>query len=284
MNDGTLEVEDQAGGESERTMLRDVDKVGIDAAELELKLAASPSLLAAPEPVQRLVAVSEEHSLAAEKFRMLANRLASMRGTHDLRVVHVTSSVVGEGKSTVAANLAVTLAQRPNQRVLLLDGDLHRPVLATLFGVVPGPGLGEWWDNRPQDSLPPLYRINDWRLWLLPAGSVSRPVDLLLSPRISALLAAFAKVFDWVVVDSPPLLPLADAAHWARLADGTLLVVRAGVPPRTAMERGLESLDRARLIGVVLNEAPDVERNKYYYQYYGMESALGTGAKNRKRS
>ena len=231
--------------------------------------APSAALPASPRPECHLVAMTEERSLPAEKFRMLANRLVSISKERQLRVVQVTSSVVGEGKSTVAANLAVTLARRPNERVLLLEGDLHKPNLSQVLGVKLVPGLGEWWDSSPQPNLPPLYRINDLRLWFLPAGSTQNAGDMLLSPRIPVLVEAYSKAFDWVVVDSPPLLPLVDAALWARWADGMLLVVRAGMPAKGDLHKGLESLDKARLVGVVLNEAVDKERVHYYDQYYG---------------
>jgi capsular exopolysaccharide synthesis family protein len=215
------------------------------------------------------VALTDEHCLAAEKFRMFSNRLATMRHAHGLKVVQIVSSVVGEGKSTVSANLAVTLARRPGEHVLLLEGDLRRPSLAQVLGIKPLPGLGEWWDKGAPPSGPQLYRINDLRLWLLPSGVTDCAGDILLSPQIPALLTGYAKLFDWVIVDSPPLLPLADASLWARWVDGTLLVVRTGVPTKSLLQKGLESLDKARLIGVLMNEAPDRDRVRYYDQYYG---------------
>jgi capsular exopolysaccharide synthesis family protein len=207
--------------------------------------------------------------LAAEKFRMFSNRLATMRSAHGLKVVQVVSSVVGEGKSTVSSNLAVTLSRRPGEHVLLLEGDLRRPSLAQIFGIKPPPGIGEWWDKGAPPTGPQLYRINDLRLWLLPAGTTDCAGDILLSPQIPALLAGYAQLFDWVIVDSPPLLPLADASLWARAVDGTLLVVRSGVPTKRLLRKGLESLDKARLIGILMNEAPDRDRVRYYNQYYG---------------
>jgi capsular exopolysaccharide synthesis family protein len=195
-----------------------------------------------------------------------------------LKVVQVVSSVVGEGKSTVSANLAVTLARRPGEHVLLLEGDLRRPSLARVLGVKTSPGIGEWWDKGAPTSGPQLYRINDLRLWLLPSGVTECAGDILLSPRIPALLAGYSQLFDWIIVDSPPLLPLADASLWARWADGTLLVVRAGVPTKGLLQKGLESLDKARLIGVLMNEAPDRDRVKYYDQYYGPKGRRRTSS------
>jgi len=240
-------------------------------------LDATPLLPVSTRPEQHLVALIDEHSLSAEKFRMLANRLVSVRHSRELKIVHVTSSVVGEGKSLVAANLAVTFARRPRQRVLLLEGDLRKPSLARLLGVGPVSGLGEWWENGSgeEESNPPIYRVDGLQLWLLPAGKTARPTDIMQSPRVPELLSRVAELFDWVIIDSPPLLPVADAGLWARWSDGTLLVVRAGVPPKKALRKGLESLDNARFLGMVLNDAPDQVGGKYYHRYYGLYAHNG---------
>lgn len=246
--------------------------------EAVFSLDDAPSLSISPNLADHLVALLDEHTLPAEKFRMLANRVASVRLSRELRIVHVTSSVMGEGKSLVSANLAVTLARRrPDQKVLLLEGDLRKPSLARVFGTNSIPGLGEWWENGLREGIPPVYRLDGLHLWLLPAGITERPADIMQSPRLPQILADLTKLFDWVVIDSPPLLPVADGGIWARLADGTILVVRAGVPQARAIRKGLESLDNARLIGVVLNDAADRERVQYYNQYYGMYGRTGSG-------
>jgi len=238
----------------------------------------APSLPISPKLAEHLVSWLDEHTLPAEKFRMLANRVASIGLSRKLKLVHVTSSVMGEGKSLVSANLAVTLARRrPDQKVLLLEGDLRKPSLARVFGTNPIPGFGEWWESGLREGIPPVYRLEGLHLWLLPAGVTERPTDIMQSPRLPQILADLTTLFDWVVIDSPPLLPVADSGIWARLADGTILVVRAGVPPAKAIRKGLESLDNARLIGVVLNDASDEERGQYYNQYYGMYGRTGSG-------
>jgi capsular exopolysaccharide synthesis family protein len=214
-----------------------------------------------------LVALTDACTVPAEKFSILANRLTVMRNAHHLKVVHITSSVPNEGKSFVAANLAVTLARRPQTRVLLVEGDLRRPALSRVFGQEYASGLGEWWRDGTV-SRPDVFRFGDLPLWLLPAGRTEDPENLLHSPRLPELLAELAEEFDWVILDSPPLLPLADASTWARLADGSLVVVRAGVATRKALQKALESLDRAKLLGFVLNDAAE-SMLPYYEQYYG---------------
>ena len=170
-------------------------------------------------PLQsRLVCVTDKESLAAEKFRFLAVRLRQMQQTRALKRVLITSSVPQEGKSTVAANLACTLARRARQRTLLLDGDLRRPSLTNIFGLGKIPGLCEWLqgDSGPAEC---IYHLEEAGLWILPAGSTPRnALELMQSGRLSALMDQLTAWFDWIVIDTPPVLPLADTSVWMRLA------------------------------------------------------------------
>lgn len=223
---------------------------------------------------QRLVALTDPHTAPAEKFSILANRLIAMGRLHPIKVVHITSSIAGEGKSFIAANLAVTLARRPQSRVLLLEGDLRKPSLARLFGLGSAAGLGEWWADGEAQAAPEFQRVGGLPLWVLPAGKTDCPEDVLHSPRIPELLQKLAHDFDWIIVDSPPLLPVADAVLWARWADGSLVVVRSGEATKKALGAGLESFDHAKLLGFVLNDAPE-DLLPYYRQYYGTKESRG---------
>jgi receptor protein-tyrosine kinase len=221
-------------------------------------------------PKSRLVALSAPRSLGAEKFRVLVTRLENLRHQRELKSFQVTSSVVNEGKSLVAANLAVTLASYNKSRVLLIEGDLHRPGLASLFGLRQVRGLSEWWAETEQDLTRFLYRLNDMPLWFLAAGShQEQPSDILQSARFVEVLTSIAAQFDWVVVDSTPMLPIVDAHLWSRLVDGTLLVVREGMTPINILKKGLESLDNLKLLGVILNDASEFDQANYSYSYYG---------------
>jgi Mrp family chromosome partitioning ATPase len=136
-------------------------------------------------------------------------------------------------------------------------------------------GLGEWWGQsaeRPASILPYLRRVGDSNLCLLPAGSVQHPVALLQSGRLAELVRLLAGWFDWVVVDTPPLIPMADSNLWARLVDGTLLVIRSGVVPRRALRAAVESMDGLKLLGMVLNDAADFGRWDSYDGYYAADT------------
>jgi capsular exopolysaccharide synthesis family protein len=225
-------------------------------------------------PLQsRLVCVTDKESLAAEKFRFLAVRLRQMQQNRPLKRVLVTSSVPQEGKSTVAANLACTLARRARQRTLLLDGDLRRPSVSNIFGLGKIPGICEWLqgDSGPAES---IYYLEEAGLWVLPAGSTpSNALELMQSGRLSAVMDQLTAWFDWIVIDTPPVMPLADTSVWMRLADGVLLVARQGTSEKRQLQRGLEAIDRTKLIGALLNCSSNASHNDYYYHYKPAEGA-----------
>jgi len=139
-------------------------------------------------------------------------------------------------------------------------------------------GLNHWWKDSNAVISNYVYRINDLPLWLLPAGGrFDQPGDVLQSARFSEAFTQLAGSFDWIVVDSTPLLPMADPNIWNRLVDGTLLVVREGVAPIKALKKGLASLDNPKLIGVVLNGASEFDRVNYYDQYYAATPRRANG-------
>jgi protein-tyrosine kinase len=248
-----------------------LQRISRGVAEAEPKLVRSPSVGISPSA--RLVSLSDPKSLGAEKFRALATRLAHIRSQRELKSLVVTSAGIGEGKSLVAANLAVTLARYAKAKVLLIDGDLHRPSLASIFGLAKTRGLGDWWPNRAAGQIEQYFvQLNDMPLWFLGAGTTSDgSADLLQSDAFESAMSSLRAQYDWIVVDSTPMSPIIDANLWTRMVDGSLLVVREGVTPVHALKKGLESLDSPKLIGIVLNDAsePGDEYNKY--SYYGKD-------------
>jgi capsular exopolysaccharide synthesis family protein len=221
-------------------------------------------------PESRLVALTEPNTLGAEKFRALVTRLEHLRKERELKCFQVTSSVIHEGKTLVSGNVAVTLAKYSGSKTLLIEGDLHRPTLASLFGLNNIRGLSHWWYRAGQDLGQFIYRLGELPLWFLPAGNPhDRPSDILRSARFVNAFAQLTNRFEWIVVDSTPMLPIVDVNLWSRLVDGTLLVVREGVTPVKALKQGLLALDHPKIIGVVLNDASETNESKYDGQYYG---------------
>jgi len=219
-------------------------------------------------PESRLVSLTDRDGLAAEKFRFLGVRLRQLQQTRALKKILVTSTVPNEGKSMVAANLACTLARRRQQKTLLVDGDLRRSTLAQQFGLGKVPGLSEWLQHEP-GPISNIYRLESAALWILPAGSTPHnPLELMQTGALSVLMEQLATRFDWIIIDSPPVLPLADTSVWARLVDGVLLVARQGVCERKQLKKGLEALDQSKLLGTLINSSTDAARSNYYYYHY----------------
>jgi len=225
-----------------------------------------PSLEVSVLPSSRMVFLNEPDSLAAEKFRFLGVRLRQLQQSRPLKKVLVTSTIPEEGKSTVSANLAGVLARR-KQSVLLIEGDLRRPTLAQQFGLGRLAGLGEWLQSGRQ-TVSNVYRLEGPDFWFMPAGNPpENPLELLQSGRLSYLMGQLANLFDWIIVDSPPLLPLADTTVWSRVTDGTLLVAREGKSEKKQLQRGLEALKKSDLLGVVLNGCAHPDHKSYYQRY-----------------
>jgi capsular exopolysaccharide synthesis family protein len=223
------------------------------------------SLRVLAPPQSRLVCLTDKESLAAEKFRFLGVRLRQLQQSRQLKKVLITSTIPQEGKTTVAANLACTLARRAQQRTLLLEGDLRRASVAQLFGLGKTSGICEWLQGE-RSPIASIYYLEGPGVWILPAGSTPRnPLELMQAGRLSALMDQLTAWFDWIVIDSPPVLPLADASIWMRLVDGILLVTRQGTTERKQLERGLEVLDKTKLVGTLLNSASNTIHPDYYY-------------------
>src|SRR5207247_3312392 len=195
------------------------------------------------------------NSLAAEQYRQLRTRLAHAENAHALRSVLITSPQKGEGKSITAANLALTMAQEPQHRVVIVEADLRKPSLQQLFGLPPGPGLSEFLSGATE-LRDVMKSLADHHLTVIPGGRAPmNPAELLGSIAMRRLVDHLRMRFDKVILDTPPVLPLADVAVLAPLVDGVLLVVRAGVTTRPAIENALRGFDSSRLVGVVLNES-----------------------------
>jgi capsular exopolysaccharide synthesis family protein len=246
-----------------------------------LKVPAERILRPVPTPEQRLVTLTMPDSTGAEMFRVLATRLAHMQKKRRLQKLLVTSSAVDEGKSVVSANLALTLARRPHERVLLVEADLRRPTVSDLFSSTPLRGITEWSENnlRLEDA---LYQIRDTQLWVLASGHpVEDPLPLLESHHFAKMLDTLAQSFDWVLFDATPMFPMADATSLSRLCDGVLVVVREGFTRRKVLNKAIESIEKSKLLGVVFNQASmlNVDYSHYYGRYNGNKKESKKAAK-----
>lgn len=212
-----------------------------------------------------LVCVADADSPAAEAFQLLGMRLRNLRETRALQRVLVTSTIPREGKSMVAGNLACTLARSGRTRTLLLEGDVRRPTQSTLFGLEELPGVSEWLQGTSSLN-ESVYHLDSLGFWIMPAGKCpANPLEVLQPGRMSALVGQLSEWFDLIIIDSPPVLPLADTSMWMKLADGVLLVTRQGITEKGPLKRGIEAVDPKKLIGAVLNSSKTLRHSDYYY-------------------
>jgi len=217
---------------------------------------------------QKIVVDQNIMPVSREQYRRLAATLHHAQEDTGLKVVMIASAVVGEGKTLTASNLALTLSESYRRTVLLIDGDLRRPALHVVFNLDAPYGLSEGLLSVVEQKLP-LYRVSP-RLTILPAGTpISDPMAGLTSNRMRRVIQEARAAFDWVIVDTPPVGLLPDANLLATMADGTLLVVRAGSTPYHQVTRAIDALNRDRLLGVVLNSAAiNTNGSHNYYTYY----------------
>jgi protein-tyrosine kinase len=206
--------------------------------------------------------------VGAEGFRTLRSRLSQIAGSRPLQRLLITSSVSGEGKTFVATQLSKSIIQQQDRRVLLIDADLRAPQLNAALGTASSPGLADYLRGEA-DEYAVIQKSPESNLCFIPCGTrVSNPSELLLSGRMKELLDRVTTAFDWVILDSPPSLPVHDASNLAGLCEGVLLIVRAGKTDYESAKKAALEFQHKNLIGVVLNQVEEAElKGSYYYSY-----------------
>lgn len=230
------------------------------------------------DPNVNVFSNSDANASGAEQFRTLRSRLYQLRNDQHIRTLLITSAGPGEGKTFVASNLAQAIVRQPDRRVLLIDADLRRARLHVPFGAPTAPGLAEYLRGEA-DEAAIMQCGEEENLFLIPGGNeVANPSELLSNGRLPALLNRVATLFDWVLLDSPPCLPVADASILANSCDAVLFVVRAGATPTEVAQRAIQELQGRQLAGVVLNAIEKTDGyGAYYYQTYGYGAEAAGG-------
>jgi len=224
-----------------------------------------------------LVAVSQPRSAYCEQFRSLRTKLLQAGERKQMHAFVVTSGGVGEGKTLTALNLAWLLAQTDGLRALVIDSDLRQPCATEYLGIDASIGLSEVLsgDVRLEEA---IVRLDPAGLYLLPGGKARDDVaELLSGPSYARLLTDVRKMFDYIIIDAPPLGIFTDANILMNRADAALLVVRSGKTRYTLIDKLLEQLPREKLLGVVLNRVDDqFDESANYYQrhYYNRDREL----------
>src|SRR6266851_1490178 len=250
------------GGPASRDAGATLDAVGSTRA---VEFASREVLAARVEP--HLVAITEPRSPECEQFRSLRTRLLQAGERERMRAFVITSAGMGEGKTLTTLNLAWLLAQTDGVNALVIDADLRQPCAADYLGIETLYGLSEvlTGETRLTEA---IVKLEPAGLHLLPGGAAREDVaELLSGPRFSRLLEEARKLFDYIIIDAPPLGVFTDANLLINRADSAILVVRAAKTRYSVVDRLLEQLPRERLLGVVLNRAEKrADETAYYYQ------------------
>lgn len=224
-----------------------------------------------PDLTTMLFFSSEEQVHGTEEFRTLRSRLYQLRENRPLKKILVTSALPREGKSFVAANLAQVLVRQHGRRVLLIDGDLRASRLHMALGTPPAPGLVEYLLGEI-DEFAVMQRGPMENLFFVSSGrTISNPAELVANGRMQLLLDRVESIFDWVIIDSPPAVPVSDAGLMANTCDGVLMVVRSQATPFDIARKAQKEFRVQQLVGVVLNaiEARSMPYSQYYYPASG---------------
>jgi protein-tyrosine kinase len=221
-----------------------------------------------------------DRGIGVEQFRGLRSRVYQARHEAGMKTILVSSGMPSEGKSFVTANLAVSLARNAGNRVLLIDGDLRRPTLHSLLGAPDSPGLSEYLmgsadvlalmqrGHRANSVMSPSSDSLS-NLMFIPAGKCGdMSSELVGDHRLEELIATVAPHFDWILIDSPPVLAVTDAVELSRVADAVLLVARGEHTPYDAAQRTQAAFSNSRIIGFVLNDVKETSHRDFYYSYY----------------
>ena len=232
----------------------------------------------APDEKTMLFFNGDDRAQGSEEFRTLRSRLYHAREKMPLKKVLVTSALPKEGKSFTASNLAQALARQHGRRVLLIDADLRGPRLHMMLGTTSSPGLADYLQGR-SDEFSIMQRGPMENLFFIPSGQeISDPAELVANGRLKLLLQRVEALFDWIIIDSPPAVPVSDASVLAKACDGVLMVVRSNATPVDIARRARQEFPDEALIGVVLN-GTNMDAMPYTRYYYDANQKSATESK-----
>jgi capsular exopolysaccharide synthesis family protein len=235
-----------------------------------------------------------DRGASVEQFRSLRSRIYQARYEAPLKTILVSSGMPAEGKSFVTSNLAMSLARNGINHTLLIDGDLRRPTLHKLLGTASSPGLSEYLAGTAElkdvMQVDTSFKSDETgnagslsNLAFIPAGKCGdNSSELVANHRIEELVTVLSPHFDWILIDSPPVLAVTDAVELARAADAVLLVARGGSTPYDIAQSAQTTFSNARILGFVINAVKELPRTGSYYYYYYSGKEPGAGSKRRK--
>jgi capsular exopolysaccharide synthesis family protein len=234
---------------------------------LDALLARCSQLQWKPDEKTMLFFNGDDNASGTEEFRTLRSRLYHAREKMTLKKILVTSALPKEGKSFTSANLAQVLVRQHGRRALLIDADLRGPRLHLMLGTTASPGLSDYLQGR-SDEFSIMQRGPMENLFFVPSGQqISDPAELVANGRLKILLQRVEALFDWIIIDSPPAVPVSDASVLAKACDGVVMVVRSDATPVDMARRAREEFPDQALVGVVLNgtSSDSIPYSRYYY-------------------
>jgi capsular exopolysaccharide synthesis family protein len=238
---------------------------------LDALLARCPQMQWKPDEKTMLFFNGDDNARGTEEFRTLRSRLYHTREKMALKKILVTSALPKEGKSFTSANLAQVMVRQHGRRVLLIDADLRGPRLHMMLGTSASPGLSDYLQGK-NDEFAIMQQGPMENLFFIPSGDqISDPSELVANGRLQFLLQRVEALFDWIIIDSPPAVPVSDASVLSKACDGVLMVVRSNATPVDMATRARHEFPDQALIGVVLNgtDQDALPYSRYYYEAYG---------------
>lgn len=235
---------------------------------LELVIPEIPN----PHLNKKIEVLDNSNSFISEQFKSIKVNLSQLNTEKPVKVINITSPQLEDGKSLVATNLAFCFAEDPGRRVAIVDCDLRNPTLDTNLGIAPEPGLIDYLLDTRLEPQCYIRRVGD--LFVITTGGIAEnPISFLSLSKMENLINFLKEEFDTVILDSPPLSPIADAKITSKLGDADLLVVRQGRTPYSAIEKAKRVLNPKKFAGVVFNAVKPVPFSTYYpYEYYSYPS------------
>lgn len=243
---------------------------------LDTLLARCPQMDWRPDLNTMLFMNDDDNARGTEEYRTLRSRLYHMREKMTLKTLLVTSALPKEGKSFTSSNLAQVIVRQHGRRVLLIDADLRGPRLHLMLGTTAGPGLSEYLEGK-NDEFAIMQRGPMENLFFIPSGTgIEDPSELIANGRLKILLQRVEPLFDWIIIDSPPAIPVSDASVICKACDGVLMVVRSNSTPADVARKARQEFPDQALVGMVLNGTSEeaAPYARYYYEAYEKRESL----------
>ena len=263
-------------GQADNRVPRGGSSAGVITQPLQDLLSLVKTIPYKPSPESLLIDATNPHEAPTEEFRTLRTRLNHMQSLQPIHTAVVTSPSPAEGKSFAAINLAMAQAQLSGNLTLICDFDFRRPIVHNLLQIERSPGATDYLQGKiPLHEA--IRKVGDTNLYVMPAGeAVINPLELLNLKEVKEMLDQLPTIFNWVILDSPPLLFAADANLLSTLCHGTILVVRIGSTTIDSVTRAMQSLCQNNVLGIVVNGARRGElysKYTYYHSYYSPSNA-----------